>query len=115
MSITLKPCPFCDGEAEIERYGDRRQSTIYHCTECGCLLETGETFDHGSRWNERRGNKDIEKIIRNNKMYTNVMRPLYLIIILILLITLMWVTRWDDFKRAMVHEDTRTNSVAVRD
>jgi len=49
----LKPCPFCDGEAEIERYGNARQSTIYACTECGCRLETGETFNFGVCWNRR--------------------------------------------------------------
>jgi hypothetical protein len=53
VSETLKPCPFCGGEAEIERYGNSRQSTIYACTECGCLLETGEEFNHGARWNTR--------------------------------------------------------------
>lgn len=49
----LKPCPFCGGEAEIERLGNARQSTIYSCTECGCSLETGEEWSHGRRWNDR--------------------------------------------------------------
>lgn len=49
----LAPCPFCGGEAEIERRGDRRQSTIYQCTSCGCTLETGEEWGHGERWNTR--------------------------------------------------------------
>lgn len=49
----LLPCPFCGGEAEIERIGDRRQSTIYICTNCGCSLETGEEFNHGQQWNAR--------------------------------------------------------------
>jgi Lar family restriction alleviation protein len=51
--MKLLPCPFCGGEAEIERYGDRRQSTIYACTMCGCRLETGEEWDHGADWNKR--------------------------------------------------------------
>lgn len=51
--IQLLPCPFCGGEAEIERYGDPRQSTIYACANCGCRLETGEEWDHGTGWNER--------------------------------------------------------------
>lgn len=51
--VKFKPCPFCGGEAEIERYGNKRQSTIYVCTECGCRLETGEEFNHGKMWNER--------------------------------------------------------------
>ena len=51
--IYLKPCPFCGNDARIERYGDRRQSTIYQCDYCSCSLETGEEFDHGARWNQR--------------------------------------------------------------
>lgn len=49
----LKPCPFCGGEADLERRGDRHVSTIVACLECGCRLENGETFDHGSAWNTR--------------------------------------------------------------
>lgn len=51
--MDLLPCPFCGSEAEIERYGDRRQSTIYQCTSCSCRLETGEEWGHGRQWNER--------------------------------------------------------------
>lgn len=51
--MELKPCPFCGGEAEIVRYGTPRYSTQYECTECGCSLETGETFNHGKAWNTR--------------------------------------------------------------
>lgn len=53
MNIELKPCPFCQGSASIERYGDRSQSTIYSCDWCGATLETGETFNHGDMWNHR--------------------------------------------------------------
>jgi hypothetical protein len=53
LAVELLPCPFCDGEAIINRYGDRRQSTIYECTFCGCRLETGETFNFGHGWNTR--------------------------------------------------------------
>lgn len=51
--VNLLPCPFCGSDAEIERYGDHRQSTIYACTMCGCSLETGEEFNHGADWNRR--------------------------------------------------------------
>jgi Lar family restriction alleviation protein len=51
--LDLDPCPFCGGEAEIERTGTARQSTIYACQNCGCRLETGETFNHGAQWNQR--------------------------------------------------------------
>jgi hypothetical protein len=53
MSAALLPCPFCGYEAEIERLGDHRQSTIYCCTSCGCTLETGEEWGHGRDWNRR--------------------------------------------------------------
>ncbi len=49
----LLPCPFCGGEAEIEREGTGRQSCIVSCLNCGCHLESGETFNSGSRWNTR--------------------------------------------------------------
>ena len=51
--IALKPCPFCGGEAEIQRLGSRKCSTIYACQWCGATLETSEAFDHGKRWNQR--------------------------------------------------------------
>jgi len=53
MEVTLKPCPFCGGEAEIIRKGDHRKSTQYTCLECGCFLETPEEWNHGKTWNER--------------------------------------------------------------
>jgi len=53
MTEKLKPCPFCGGEAEIERAGTPRFSTIYACTDCGCRLETGEEWGHGTAWNTR--------------------------------------------------------------
>ena len=51
---SLLPCPFCGGEAEVERMGTQRQSHIVTCTECGCRLETGETEGfHNQQWNTR--------------------------------------------------------------
>lgn len=52
-NLDLLPCPFCGGDAEITQYGDRGISTKYDCLDCGCSLETGETFNHGARWNNR--------------------------------------------------------------
>jgi len=48
----LLPCPFCGGKADVERNGDRRQSAIVVCLDCGCRLESNE---HGSGhdWNQR--------------------------------------------------------------
>jgi len=51
--LNLAPCPFCGSSASIERYGARRQSTIYQCDNCSCSLETGEEFNHGAEWNRR--------------------------------------------------------------
>jgi hypothetical protein len=52
--MNLKPCPFCGGEAEIERMGSSRQSMIYSCLMCGCRLETGEEWlDDDCRWDKR--------------------------------------------------------------
>ena len=53
----LKPCPFCGGEAEIERMGTHRVSMIITCSDCGCSVESGETWiDEHSRWNQRETN-----------------------------------------------------------
>lgn len=47
----LLGCPFCGGISEFERIGDNRISTIISCSDCGCRLESGETFNHGASWN----------------------------------------------------------------
>lgn len=52
--VTLKPCPFCQGKAEIERMGNSRVSMIITCEDCGASLETGEEFlSDTCRWNTR--------------------------------------------------------------
>ncbi len=53
--VMLKPCPFCGGEAEIQRVGTRSQSMQYACTDCGAFLETGETDigQENPQWNHR--------------------------------------------------------------
>jgi hypothetical protein len=49
----LKPCPFCGSEAEFDRKGTSKVSCIIRCTDCGCTLETGETWASGQSWNTR--------------------------------------------------------------
>jgi len=48
----LNPCPFCSGEAAVEREGTARQSCIVVCTDCGCRLESNE-IGAGRDWNRR--------------------------------------------------------------
>ena len=50
---TLLPCPFCGGEAEVERIGTNRVSSMVACTNCGARVEANETFDTGDAWNRR--------------------------------------------------------------
>lgn len=52
-NLQLLPCPFCGGKAEVERWGTQRQSHITRCTNCGCSLETGETWGF-TTWNKRK-------------------------------------------------------------
>lgn len=62
MAIHLKPCPFCGGEGEFERYGNSRQSCIVACTNCGCRLETNESeWNSGSDWNRREDRRAGER------------------------------------------------------
>lgn len=53
MSTELKPCPFCGNKASFDRVGNRQQSTIVSCDDCGCSLENGEEWNHGRGWNNR--------------------------------------------------------------
>lgn len=59
----LRPCPMCNETAEIEQMGSGRQSMIYHCTNCGCSLETSETFiGPNCSWNPRASDAQAEKL-----------------------------------------------------
>ena len=50
----LLPCPFCGGEAEFERLGTSRCSSIVVCQNCGCRVEANEVGDfNGDHWNRR--------------------------------------------------------------
>lgn len=55
MSEKLLPCPFCGHETpEFERMGNRRQSCIVICGNCGARHESGdEGSRNGSSWNQR--------------------------------------------------------------
>ena len=54
MSVELKPCPFCGGEAEFETYGDTACAVT--CRKCRCGTPTVSLND-GERaveaWNRR--------------------------------------------------------------
>lgn len=54
MSGELLSCPFCGGEPEVIKQGDRRKSHIIGCVECYCRLETNEEGGFcGQAWNTR--------------------------------------------------------------
>ena len=55
MSEKLLPCPFCGHDTpEFERMGDRRQSCIVICGNCGARHESSDEGEHcGSSWNQR--------------------------------------------------------------
>lgn len=54
MIPDLKRCPFCGGEAEVERQGTKRESCIISCTECGGLHEGPDEYEMcGYQWNMR--------------------------------------------------------------
>lgn len=54
---TLLRCPFCGGEAEIERKGSARVSMIIVCQDCGCRVESGDVYGltqpESWHWNRR--------------------------------------------------------------
>ena len=63
ISLELKPCPFCGGEASFERNGTSRQSCIVVCESCGCRFESGEKGDAcGNSWNTRAVNTHDELV-----------------------------------------------------
>jgi hypothetical protein len=57
MIEELKPCPFCGGDAEIERPGTSKQSMIIACLDCGCTVESGDVVGFTAvkhyLWNKR--------------------------------------------------------------
>lgn len=57
----LKPCPFCGGQAEIERKGTAWQSMQIACN-CGCRMESGDVFGltNSDKWAWNRRSIDCE-------------------------------------------------------
>ena len=71
MSDELKLCPFCGGEAFIKRMGTNRVSMQIECDNCGCELETGETWiDEHSDWNTRAQPTITDYLKANEPMLT---------------------------------------------
>jgi ribosomal protein L37AE/L43A len=33
----LKPCPICEGKANLKRVGDNKNLFVYQCSECGFI------------------------------------------------------------------------------
>ena len=74
----FEDCPFCGHDAEIKRMGTNRVSMIISCTECGCSLESGETFlGKNCAWNTRAPRQELrpldhtEIIQQLARVYTN--------------------------------------------
>ncbi|WP_417518835.1 Lar family restriction alleviation protein [Marinobacter sp.] len=69
MSIELKPCPFCGGEAEM--MGD--QYPYVECQECNVNFSANHSYefdqdDAASNWNSRRFGQDKMKRIAESKV-----------------------------------------------
>jgi hypothetical protein len=75
--IELKNCPFCNGEAVIEQQGTNRISTIYSCCDCGCRLETGETWQTPQRWNTRTSDTRISTLTAQLEEAREALQGLY--------------------------------------
>jgi Lar family restriction alleviation protein len=59
----LLPCPFCGGEAGIERTGTPRQSCIVACVNCGARHESGDEAQFsGASWNRRTQPAQLPKL-----------------------------------------------------
>jgi len=60
----LLGCPFCSGDAVIERKGTARASMIIACTDCGGRMESGDvyglTMPSQWAWNRRHPNNQHE-------------------------------------------------------
>ena len=65
----LKPCPFCGGEAAIDRKGTQRASMIIKCIDCGATNESGDVYGltnpENYSWNTRTVGLSEEEIIRH--------------------------------------------------
>ena len=71
---TLKACPFCGGEAEIEQTGTNRRSCIVSCLDCGARNEGPDEYENsGKAWNTRQSpeSKKIEEVLEEIKEIKN--------------------------------------------
>lgn len=76
--MNLKPCPFCNGSAVLERLGTNRVSCIILCEDCGCRLESNETDQWcGEAWNHRPDNDLLnERLVdRTTGMLDSLAKP----------------------------------------
>ncbi len=69
MSKTLKPCPFCGGEAEV-RYSELSWKFVVRCTDCGAMGRQWFAGKFGEEcaidsWNNRAGNNRARHTCRN--------------------------------------------------
>lgn len=64
MPEKLEPCPLCDSPNITFERGNARVSTKYRCDDCGCFLETGETWQAPERWNTRIAHTQQDRIAK---------------------------------------------------
>ena len=68
QKISLKPCPFCGGEARLKKHYRLEQTWYVQCNKCGirtknttqCAYEPWKTAMNApvNQWNKRMENKD---------------------------------------------------------
>ena len=65
MSDKLKRCPFCGGQAAVDRMGTARASMQVSCGDCGASTECGAVSVKHSSWNDRVGSaRETEQAAR---------------------------------------------------
>lgn len=72
----LKPCPFCGGDAQIDRMGTNKVSMQISCGYCGAYMESGENWiDENSNWNQRVETETEKRLTADMNSAISLMSP----------------------------------------